>query len=513
MTDFATVKLILFLKENSEVVNMKSLFMSAPYPGKQKFEGQPTGLLYALSVTANKRKNVKEHIKVWCPEGISNKEEGKRFERKLKEYIKENKPKILGVSTFSVSYKNALDAMRIAKETSPETVVIFGGVHEDNFVKYYRERKSIDADFDIAGDGMFILDKLYEIVENNPSLTVEGIKNKVNESKDEFSRLKGAGILLYNQDNQLKEIKTNGNPISLDKIPTVPRYLLEEEDKIAKSFIIFNEKKTAQIMTEQGCPHSCAFCSEGIKKVWYDNDSPKSANFIRPLSNVEKEIKLVKRQGYSSIFFDDSTFLAKPKDYLKELFNILSKYDLEWGCQTTQASIFQNKELLSKMGESRCSYVYIGVEHFDGEMRDAFGNNKYGIISTENTIRLLRDQGIRIGISLTFGHPNEADSKEATKENVKTAKYTIDKTADLIKKYDNVIGVSLNLITYQPGTIYSERYEKKVGKIPFIERPNNFGAFKKFEEGIGSHAHGVTPRLAGFILRYARNKIGDKLFI
>jgi len=492
---------------------IKSLFVSAPYPGKQKFGGQPTGLLYALSVIADKRKNAKENIKVWCPEGISNKKEKKRFEGRLIRYVKKEKPKILGVSTFSVSYKNALDILRIAKKASPETVVTFGGAHEDNFVKYYRERNSVDADFDVAGDGMFVLDKLYEIIENNPSLTVEDIKNKVSESKDEFSRLKGAGLLLYNQDNQLKEIKTSGKPISLDKVPIMPRYLLEKEDEISKSFTIFNGKKTAQIMVGQECPHSCAFCSEGIKRVWYDDDSPKSVNFIKLLSNVEKEIKALKRQGYSAIFFDDSTFLAKPKDYLEKLFGMLKKYELEWGCQTTQLSICLNKELLSKMKESGCSYVYIGVEHFDGEMRDAFGNNKYGIASTESTIELLKNQGIRAGISLTFGHPDEADTRETTKENIKTAKYAIDKTADLIKNYENVIGVSLNLITYQPGTLYSERYEKKVGKIPFTDHPNDFGAFRKFEEGIGPHPIGTTSKLADFILRYARVKIGKKLFI
>jgi radical SAM superfamily enzyme YgiQ (UPF0313 family) len=492
---------------------IKSLFVSAPYPGKQKFGGQPTGLLYALSVTAKKRKNAKENIKVWCPEGISNKREEKKFERELIGYIKENKPKILGVSTFSVSYKNALDILRIAKEASPETVVVFGGAHEDNFVKYYRERNSVDADFDVAGDGMFVLDKLYEIIENNSSLTVEDIKNKVSESKNEFSRLKGAGLLLYNKDKQLREIKTSGKPISLDKVPIMPRYLLEKEDETSKSFTIFNGEKTAQIMIGQGCPHSCAFCSEGIKRVWYDDDSPKSVNFIKSLSKIEKEIKSLKKQGYSAIFFDDSTFLAKSKNYLEKLFDMLKKYELEWGCQTTQLSICLNKELLSKMKESGCSYAYIGVEHFDGEMRDAFGNNKYGIVSTESTIELLKNQGIRVGISLTFGHPDEADPKEATKENVKTAKYAIDKTADLIKNYENLIGVSLNLITYQPGTIYSERYEKKFEKIPFTEHPNDFGAFRKFEEGIGPHAKGITSKLAKFILDYAKDRIGDKLFI
>jgi len=491
---------------------IKSLFMSAPYPGKQKFGGQPTELLYALSILANKRKNTKKNIQVWCPEGISNWEEDSKFKKELRNFISKNKPKILGISTFSVSYKNALNIMRFAKEISPEIVVIFGGAHEDNFVKYYREKKYIDADFVVAGDGMFILDKLYELIESNLFLRVDEIKKKVIESKEEFSKLNGAGILLFNQGKKFVEIKTRGDSISLDKVPIIPRYLLKEEDKLAKAFTIFNGKKTAQLMIGQGCPHSCAFCSEGIKRVWYDNDSPKSVNFIRLLGNVEKEIKLVKKEGYSAIFFDDSTFLAKPKNYLKRLFVLLSKYHFEWGCQTTQGSIYQNKDLLSKMKKSGCSYVYIGIEHFDGEMRNAFGNNKYGNTSTEGIIDILKQYGIRVGISLTFGHPDEADPKEATKENEKTVKYTIDKMADIIRKHENVIGVSLNIITYQPGTLYSERYERKVGKIQFIEQPNDSEPFRSFEEGIGPHPLGVTPSLVEFILSYAKTKIGRKLF-
>ncbi len=489
---------------------IKALFMSTPYPGKQKFGGQPTGLLYALSILGNKGEN----IQVWCPEGLSNETEDEKFKIELEDFIKKSNPKILGISTFSVSYKNALKIMKFAKEISTEIVVIFGGAHEDNFVKYYREKKNIDADFVIAGDGMFILYKLYKLIENNSHSTVEEIKRRVSESKEEFSKLEGAGILLYNQDGKLKEIKTIGIPISLDKIPIISRHLLKDGEKIAKeSFTIFNGKKTAQIIVGRGCPYYCAFCSESLKKVWYGNDSPKSINFIRSLKHVEKELNLIKKQGYTAIFFDDSTFLGKPKNYLEKLFDLLNKYDFEWGCQTTQNSVYFNKDLLSKMKKSGCSYIYIGIEHFDGETRDAFGNNKYGNVSTEAVIELLKKYGIRVGISLTFGHPDESDPKEATKENEKTVRYTIDKMADLIKKCENVIGISLNIITYQPGTICSERYEKKVGKILYTDIPNDFEPFRSFEEGIGPHAIGVTIELAEFILSYAKIKIGKKLFV
>jgi hypothetical protein len=130
----------------------------------------------------------------------------------------------------------------------------------------------------------------------------------------------------------------------------------------------------------------------------------------------------------------------------------------------------------------------------------------------EDTLDLLQQNKIRVGMSLTFGHPDPFSSNEKTIETEDTVKYAIDKTVELIHNYRNIIGVSLNLVSYHPGTPNSERYENKVGSIDYTATPNKMEPYTVFEEGIGLHARGMTDELASFILSYAREKLGDMLF-
>jgi len=508
------------------------LFLSAPYPGNQKFAGQPTGLLYALSVLADRKEHeyksraeVAEEIKVWCPNSVPD-FDSSEFKQELIDYLTSKKPKLVGISTFSVSYQNAVAVRDLVKQISPETVVVFGGAHEDNYVKQYRERESIDSDFVVAGDGSYLLDELYKIVEENPDATITEIKKKVVKEKERFGELRGAGVLLFNDDNDLVEVFTQRyiadsikrEPVRLDQLPIIQRYLLKDEDDLSRQFDIFGDKKTAQVMVGQGCPYSCGFCSEGIKKTWFDEDSPRSINSARDLSHLEKELMALERNGYETIFFDDSTFFARSKSYMRGVLALLKKYDFEWGCQTTQNSIHNMKDLLGEMKESGLKYVYIGIEHYDGQLRDSFGKsigggNKFNGYAIEDTLDLLTGNEISVGVSLTFGHPDPFSKDEVTRESETTIKYAIDRTSELISKYKNIEGVSLNLITYHPGTPISERYEQKVGSIDYTGLPNNSEPFNQFEEGIGQHPKGMTSNLAEYVLTYARDNLGKKLWI
>lgn len=511
-------------------VNINALFLSAPYPGELKFKGQPTGLLYALTVLADRKlknlskKQLQKQIEVWVPAGITHFEESE-FKQELEDYLIEKKPKIVGLSTFTIAYSNALKILKLIKEILPETVVIFGGAHEDNFVKYYRKRGNIDADFVIAGDGMILLDWLYQFIEENLTKTVDEIKKLITKTSFQIGKLSGAGLLMFNQGG-LKSYPTQTyipesdkrKPIRLDQLPIMPRFLLKDEEIVSSQYSIFDYKKTAQVMIGQGCPFSCGFCSEGIKKAWYDIDSPSSISLIRDLNHVEKEFKILKKGGYKSIFFDDSTFLAKPKEYVIKLVQLIDKYGFEWGCQTTQSSIHFFADTLHFFKEKGCRYVYIGLEHFDREMRDSFGKqigsgSKYVNYSFDDTLKILEDAKIDVALSLTFGHPDPFSNDEKTKENPFTIKFAIDETKKLMDKYANIIGISINLITYHPGTKISQRYEEKVGDIHFTSLPYHYKPFIYFEEGMGPHAPGMDKQLANYILRYSRKSFGKKLWI
>src|ERR1700761_9121575 len=108
---------------------MHALFISAPYPGDLKFTGQPTGLLYALSVVAERKRRehgsragAAEEIEVWCPDGVVDFDRSELRER-IRARVAERGTRIVGVSTFSISYKNALKIRDLVKSLSQDIVV------------------------------------------------------------------------------------------------------------------------------------------------------------------------------------------------------------------------------------------------------------------------------------------------------------------------------------------------------------------------------------------------------
>ncbi|MBT6762274.1 cobalamin B12-binding domain-containing protein, partial [archaeon] len=183
------------VKRGSLESTVQGLFISAPYPGDQKFFGQPTGLLYALSVLADRKLQktsskeiVSVEMPVWAPAGVTDFSNSK-LKEELTDYITEHRPKVVGISTFSASYQNALAIKDLVKKIAPETLVVFGGAHEDNFVKHYRKNDRIDADLVVAGDGSHLLDAVYSIVESNPHATVEEIKQNIYSRREELESL------------------------------------------------------------------------------------------------------------------------------------------------------------------------------------------------------------------------------------------------------------------------------------------------------------------------------------
>ncbi|MBT6762004.1 radical SAM protein, partial [archaeon] len=341
--------------------------------------------------------------------------------------------------------------------------------------------------------------------------------------------LPGTGLLLLETKTGIESITTNAaehkrlrKQTLLGALPIMPRYLLQNEDEVSSGFDIFQNPKeenlkTAQVMVGQGCPYACAFCSEGIGTVWYDDDAPNAREPRRSIEHLEKELQELKQEGYEAIFFDDSTFFAKPKKYLAEVLDLLAKYEFRWGCQTTQKSIHAMKEFLPKMREAGMDYVYIGIEHYSGEIRDNFGKNVRGGVkvsgNVEHTLSMLEEAEVSVGISLTFGHPDTNSPTQSTTETLASARYAIDRTKELIQMYHNVVGVSCNLVTYHPGTPISEMFEREVGPVDYTGLPNQSAVYAQFEEGMGPHAAGLTDSLVNFIANYAAEKFGKKLWM
>lgn len=268
------------------------LFISAPHIGENVsgvFPGEPTPLMYATSVI-DRYVRTDTFPAATSPEVIAMMN-AEQFDDKLVEQlidrVKAEQPRVVGISNTSEGHFFAGEIAKIIKMYSPETMVILGGSHEDgvNAEAYLKlpiaeqaksniraqetlrdERLKNLFDLVIAGDAPYGLAEIFKIIANNKDKSNQEIIEEIIRNKDIFKEVEGAGdISAVNSKNQVETIPLSGTPLDWNKFPLMFRGRLATENK----FPIFGGKKTAQIMTQMSCRHSCSFCTESLNAYLY----------------------------------------------------------------------------------------------------------------------------------------------------------------------------------------------------------------------------------------------------
>lgn len=101
------------------------------------------------------------------------------------------------------------------------------------------------------------------------------------------------------------------------------------------------------IIADRGCNLRCSFCA--ISEMWRSRP--------RPVGHVIDEIRSMKTNKL--IFFDPNFF--RPREYAIELMTELAKLKVQWGCNSTAGTAFDD-ELLELAERSGCYGVLIGFE-------------------------------------------------------------------------------------------------------------------------------------------------------
>jgi len=224
---------------------------------------------------------------------------------------------------------------------------------------------------------------------------------------------------------------------------------------------IFGIKKTAQMMTQIGCPYCCVFCGESTKGPFVRK---------RSLTSIKRELKILMREGYRAIYFDDSTFTYDKKRALQIISlikNFHKKYGVIWGFNTRVDCL--DEEILIKMKESGVAYMFTGVESLAPEV--VVGMNKVipglnknypPLIKTpqdyveraKKVYKIMNNLGIIKSCFLIFGGPKKivengrkkmmVESFEDTKKSINTAVFEL-----------NPNYISINILRFIPDAIMS----------------------------------------------------------
>lgn len=303
------------------------------------------------------------------------------------DFLKENKPDIVGITSESPVWHEAAKLCEDAKKYG--TFVIVGGPGPSSMPdKIFSKFTTIDAL--VFGEG-----------DNTISQIVERIENS-----EDFEGING---VIYRKNDKI--IKNNPNPLikNLDGLPFPDRDILN-----------MNHYHTPfTILTSRGCPYDCCFCFKPVHgRVWRAR-SPK--NVVDEIEYLIKKYKGWFEKSNRIISIQDDNFnldKQRVKDIADEIIkrNIRAKFTFVNGLHVRTVDL----EMFQEMKEAGTVEIWFGVDAGSKNILNKLGKSIDNDM-VRNAVALARKAKIpRVGAHFIIGLPEE--TPETAKEALEFAK-------------------------------------------------------------------------------------------
>lgn len=324
--------------------------------------------------------------------------------------LNRSQPKIVGVTTSTLTYKSAVNIIKTAKETLPNCVTILGGPHV-TVLDMQTLNEIPELDIVVRGEGEQTLLEIAEVVFSQKTNGIHNIRG-----------------ITFRKDMQLNRNIDRPFIKDLDELPH-PAF-----DHFNLNRYTISGKRYLPIITSRGCPFQCTFClASKMCGTGFRTRSPVK---------VAKELEWLRDEHRADIFaFYDDTFTFNINRAYKICEEIINRgINLPWDCRTRVDRI--NPKILAKLREANCQLIHFGVESGSQKMLNYM---KKGTTVEQNAkgIQMAKEAGIAVAISVVVGYPGE--TPELLKE-----------TFDFIRKTEPDYVYACQAIPY-PGT---EMYDK-----------------------------------------------------
>ena len=333
-------------------------------------------LLFHMNVTDSQAENPGLAIISACLKQKGHKVMGIRVHGQPIDYdsIREFNPDIAGFSAVSAQYKYIKPIAD--KLTCP---VIIGGSH----ATLVPEKILQDFDMVCVGDG------------EEAFMTIA----------DKFDK----GLDYTDTNNIWTKTKRNEvYPLSIhpDDLPFFDRDLFDQFDTIGKrdySLTMFAGRGT--------CAFNCPYCKNNKLHKLYKTKQPYR---FRTPNNIFKEIaEVAKRSKIKRIKFVDDLF-TMDRDWVLD-FCKRYPFDYEWNFLTRVG--FLDRELCEALKDGGCGEVRLGIESGSDRVRTEVLNRKMSNEAIVDTIKMIKDAGLRVMTLNILGSPTE--TKDELMETIK----------------------------------------------------------------------------------------------
>lgn len=211
-------------------------------------------------------------------------------------------------------------------------------------------------------------------------------------------------------------------------------------DRVIRMMDEHNNYWTPYLEITRGCPRNCSFCT-AIRV---------SGRRIR-LRPVDEVVDEIERRGIKRFFLTDDNFglnFTTDPEYVAELFQALSKLDLQgWTCQS-EMSIANHPELLEMGVAAHLDKHFIGFESINPDNRRELGGKSKGLAgSAEEAVRTIRATGTGVVGLFVMGFDEDTPA-------------TFQAMWDFIRTSE-LDSISTTMLTPFPGTPFRNQLENE----------------------------------------------------
>ena len=291
----------------------------------------------------------------------------------LTKYIRLHNIQVIGVGGLSGEYVDIERMASLSKKIKHDIIVVLGGgvVSGDPLTTM---QAIPDADYGVIGEGeqtmvelMEALDSGGDVSQVNGLIYKEGISWHITPQRKEISDLDTLPFPDYEGFDYGKYLQTNPD--------------ISDEGK-----------KYSQISVIGGrsCKYNCTFCFHPSGSIYRQ----------RSLDSIFSEIDyLVSHFSVSYVALREELF-ATDNSRVAEFCRRIENYDFDWSIQLRIDNV--NEELVSILRNTRCRYIFIGVESASDEVLKSM-HKGVTLNQIEHALAMLREAGLNTRSGVIFG--------------------------------------------------------------------------------------------------------------
>ncbi len=288
------------------------------------------------------------------------------------EVLKLAKPRIIGISTVTLTASRAYTLTSWVKAADPEAIVIIGGIHAT-----------------VATDEVLVQPGVDLVARGEGELTLKEVADRILANEDYKTDVMSLSYLQAGKPvhNPLRPFVAN-----LDDIPSMPYHLFTEHMARYSNF--------GAILGSRGCPYPCTFCSarsmSGMKYRFHS------------VERILDEIKLlVRTYGQNMIHLMDDNIAVHKRHFMAVCEGIIQEgLHLEAAFQGSMRGDDARDDVLAMAKKANFSIIYYGLETGSERLMQVI-QKKETVAEVVDAIHRTHAHGIASGTTIIFGLPTE----------------------------------------------------------------------------------------------------------